>query len=101
MGDGDRAAAVDEFAATVAVDGVTPTPAPTGAGVELEEALTTTAALGIAVHRFPPIDVIKAPAGRDMLKREKHQRQKEWKSYQTSRHEIKGSKAIKAIRLLP
>jgi hypothetical protein len=65
----ERAAAVDVFAATAAADGVIPaTAATTGAGEVLEEALTAAAALGIAVHRFPPIDVIEAPAGRDMLK---------------------------------
>jgi len=38
---------------------------------KLDEALTAAATLGIAVHRFPPIDVIEAPAGRDIVKESK------------------------------
>jgi hypothetical protein len=95
VGDAERVAVVDEFAATAAADGVTPAVATARAGEELEEALTAAAALGIAVHRFPPINVIEAPAGRDMLKESSTSARKEKKSYQTSGREIKGTKAIK------
>jgi hypothetical protein len=61
---------VDEFAtATVATVGVVAaTAAAVGVAEMFDTALSTAATFGIAVHRLPPIDVIEAPAGRDMMK---------------------------------
>ena len=84
--DPTTALTVDKFAtATAAAAGVVIATAAASEVVEkAEEALTAAAIFGIAVHRFPPIDVIEAPAGRDMVKRQQTSATKKRKSYQTN-----------------
>lgn len=71
VGSSESAAAVDNFT-VVGVAGaavvIEVEISAAGAAEELDNALKATTVLGIAVHRFPPIDVIKAPTGRDILK---------------------------------
>jgi len=98
--DSTTAWTVDEFATVTAAAAaagvvaaaagvVAATAAASEVAEKLEEALTAAATLGIAVHRFPPIDVIEAPAGRDMVKREQTSATKKRKSYQTNGQDIK------------
>jgi hypothetical protein len=89
--DPTTALTVDKFATvTAAAAGVVVATAAASEVVEkAEEALTAAAIFGIAVHRFPPIDVIEAPAGRDMVKRQQTSATKKRKSYQTNGWEIK------------
>lgn len=64
------ACTADEFTTAAVVAALVVAAAVAVAGVveKLDEVPIAAATLGIAVHRFPPMDVMEAPAGRDMVK---------------------------------